>query len=475
MATVTSLGSGSGLQLETLVSKLMTAESVSLKTIQKKQASYETKVSAMGSLRSALASLQTAAKGMTPDTIQTARDKFAAYTATVANTTVASATAASGAVAGTHSLEVSKLAQGQRLTSAATNSSNISSTGGTLTLNFGSMNSTTGLFEADSARSFTFNVGANGTLASLRDAINKSDAKVTATIVNGTDGAHLVLTGPEGANNVMQFSSSVTGATADIPGFNFDPNPSGTKDMTQNLAAQDAAFVLNGIAATSHSNTVTGALDGVTLELTGTNVGAATTLKITEDLSTNVTKALESFVAAYNSAYSTMSTLGAYDPETKIAGKLQGNNALRYAMTQIRQAAVGATSGTSGSPYQTLSNIGVTINSSGKLEINSTKLTAAIKADSTTVTNLISNVGNAFDASITKMSSTNGTLTIATNGLNTTVKDLEKQQTKMQDRLDAIEKRYRAQFTALDTLVSSLNKTGDYLTSYISSLNSSNK
>ncbi len=479
MATITSLGSGSGLELESLVTKLMAAESVSLTTLQTKQASYETKISAMGSLRSVLSSLQTAASNMVPSTLQSSADKFGTYTATVANTSVASATATTGAVAGTYSLEVSQLAQAQRLTSAAVSaSSSITTNGGTLTLSLGSMNSTSGLYEADSARTYSISLSAGATLSDLRDAINDSDAGVTASIINGTSGAQLVLTGPEGANSIMRLSSSTTvdpdtsAETDDIAGFNYDPDVSTSQDMTQSVEAKDAAFTLNGIAATSHSNTVSDVLDGVTLELAGTNIGSATTLKITEDFSSKLTESLQAFVTAYNTAYSTMSSLGAYDTETEVAGALQGNSTLRLAMTQIRQSIFGTTSGNASSAYQTLSNIGVSISASGTLSIDTTKLNAAIKADSSTVTDLITNVGNAFDSTIDNLIDTDGSVTIATNGLNTTVKDLEDQQTKMQDRLDAIEARYRAQFSALDTLVASLTSTGDYLTSFISSLNS---
>lgn len=481
MATITSLGSGSGLELESLVSKLMTAESVSLTTLQKKQSSYQTKISAMGTLRSSLSALQTAATAMRPATLQSANEKFATYTAAVTNTAVATATASTGAVAGSYSLEVSQLAQGQRLTSGsvASSSTSISAKGGTLTLSLGSINTTSGAYEADSARTYSITVGAGATLANLRDAINNSNSGVTASIINGTNGAQLVLNGPEGKNSVMKLTSSVTTdpdtqvQTNDITGFNYDPTASGSQNMTQSLEALDAEFKLNGISASSHSNTVSDALEGVTLELASTNAGSATALKITAETTTNLSKALDAFVTAYNNAQTTMSTLGAYDPETKVAGNLQGNSTLRYTSSQIRQTVVSTTSGNATSKYQTLSNIGVSINSSGKLEIDSAKLNAAIKADSSTVSNLVANVGTAFDTTINNLTDSDGPLTIATNGLNSTVRDLSKQQTKLQERLDAIETRYRAQFSALDTLVASLTSTGDYLTNYISSLNSS--
>src|SRR5574343_94305 len=468
MATVTALGTGSGLQLETLVSKLMTAESVPLTTLQRKQASYNTKISAMGTLRSALTALQTTATAMMPDILQSATDKFSTYTSTVANTSIASATASTGAVAGSYSLEVGTLAQAQRLTSSAFSSSSTSltRTGGTLTLELGTLSGFT--FTADSSRTYSISLDAGSTLANLRDKINAANAGVTATIINGTAGAQLVLTGAEGTNNVMRLSSS------DVSGLNYDPSASGSQGWTQTSAAQDAAFTLNGIAATSHSNTVTNALDGITLQLSATTTpGSPTTVTVTQDVATNLTKALQSFQTAYNSALSTMSTLGAYNVDTKVAGDLQGNGTLRYAQSQITQMLLSTTSGSTTSNYKTLLNVGVSIDANGKLAIVSTKLNAALKADPNTVATLIGNVGSAFNTAIDNLTGITGPITVATNGLTATVKDFTARQAKLQDRLDAIEARYRSQFSALDTLVSGLNSTGDYLTSVISSLNQS--
>lgn len=467
MATITSLGTGSGLELESLVTKLMSVEKLPLTSLQTKQSAFETKISAMGTLQSALASLQTSAGKLKLGPLDTAASKFGTYTATVANTSVASATASAGAVAGTYSLEVSQLAQAQRLQSSAfaSASTSITASGGSITLSLGTLSG--GVYTADTARSFTLNLQAGATLGDLRDAINASDAGVSATIVNGSGGAQLVLTSKEGSNNVMQLSGS------GVTGFDFNPTAGGSQGLTQTSAASDAQFTLNGIAVTSHSNTVSEAIDGVTLELTGTTT-SPTTLKITEDLSKNIQSALESFVAAYNTAYSTMSSLGAYDPSTKVAGNLQGNSTLRFAMTQIRQTLFSTTTDDSSSAYQTLSNIGVSVSASGSLSLDSTKLKAAITADPSAVTSLVSNVGTQYDTLVSKLTGTDGSISIATNGWKKTVRDLEDQQERLSLRLETIEARYRARFAALDTLVSSLTSTGDFLANYISGLNSKN-
>ena len=466
MTTITSLGTGSGLDLEGLVTKLMAAESAPLTALQKKQSSYATKISALGSLSSSLSSLQTAANALMAGTLQTASAKFTSYTATLTNTAVASATASTGAVSGKYSLEVSQLAGGQQLTGSpyASSSTSVTTGAGILKLELGTL-TTPSTYSPDAARTYNLNLAAGATLADVRDAINAANAGVTASIVNGTNGSQLVLNGKEGANNVMRLSG--------IAGLTYDPVAAGAQPFTQNTPAQDALFKLNGIAATSSSNTVSGALDGVTLQLTATNVGAPTSLSVTQDVATNLTQSLQAFVTAYNATYSKMAALGAYDPASKVAGDLQGNSTLTTAQSQIRRAITNTNSGSSTSPYKILNNIGVSISVTGTLSIDSSKLNAAIKADPTTVANLVSNVGSAFNTTINNLITAGGPISIATNGLNTTVKSIQAQEDKMQTRLTAIEARYRAQFSAMDSVVAKFKSTGDFLTSFISSTKSS--
>lgn len=464
MATITSLGTGSGLDLESLVTKLMTAESTPLTALKKKQTTVETKISALGKLTSALAALQTAAGKIKPNLTQAASEKFATYSATVANTTIASATATTGAVAGSYSLEVTRLAASQQIKSAgyASSSTVVSATGGTLSLSLGTLSGST----YSSNNTISIDIPANATLADVRNAINNKGSGVTATIVNGTSGSQLVLTGPEGQSNTMQLSG--------ISGLAYDPSGATTSDFSQTIAPQDATFKINGIDATSSSNKVTGKIDGITLNLTATNAGSPTVLTVGKEIDTQITQALQDFITAYNSANSTMKTLGAYNATTKVAGDLQGNSTLRTAVSSLRNLVFGTTSGSATSAYQTLSNIGVSVGTDGALSLNTTKLKAAVAADPGVVADLVGNVGKAFNTTIDGLIGTDGSVKTATEGLNKTVTSLTKQQERLQDRLTSIEARYRVQFTAMDTLVSKLNSSATYLTNYISSLNNSN-
>ena len=229
---VSSLGAGSGLDLSGILTSLMQVEQQPLVALQKKEASYQARISALGTLKSSLSALQTAAQGFIPSTGQTAAHKFAAFKAAVADSTIASASATTGAVAGTYSLEVSALAQSQRLTSAdSTNTAGKAAVtagllaGGTLKIELGALTGTSpaSVFTADTARELSVTVAAGSTLENVRDAINAAatDSRVSATIVNGTNGQQLVLSSTQsGTANVMKLSG--------LGGFDFDPAGAGT-------------------------------------------------------------------------------------------------------------------------------------------------------------------------------------------------------------------------------------------------------
>jgi len=453
MTTVTSLGVGSGLDLESLVTKLMTAESVPLTVLQTKQTSYSSNISSLGTLKSKLSALQTAAAALTTDIGKTALDKFASYSTTVADTTIATATATTGAVAGTYSLAVTQLAQAQTFTSGtyASTSTAIGSAGDTLTFAFATNDA------SGNSRSKTITLdSSNNSLIGLRNAINGASMGVTATIVNGSAGAQLVFTGTPGLSNAITLGGSLSGTTT-------------TPAFTKTGSALDANYTLNGIAATSSTNTSSSVVDGLTVNLA--KLGT-TTLTVATDYATNITKALNTFITAYNDANSTMTTLGAYDATTKVAGALQGNDVLRDAQTQTRSLLYATKTGGT-SPYQTLSDLGVSVGADGSLSLDSTKLNKALAADPSTTAALVAKIGTAYNTTLDKIVGSTGAIQIATTSDNTMISELTKREDALQLRLDAIEKNYRAQFTALDTLVSSLNSTASYLTQQLASLTKS--
>ncbi|MBK7425023.1 MAG: flagellar filament capping protein FliD [Propionivibrio sp.] len=413
---ISSLGVGSGLDLNGIITKLMQVEQQPLIGLQRKEANVQARISALGSLKSALSSLQTSASGLIPASGQSAADKFASFKATLADTAVASATASTGAVAGLYSLEVTALAQTQRLVSqqsaSYTSSTSPLTATGTLRIAIGSMS--TGSFVETGYKDIDMSASGK-TLADLRDAINAAAAGVSATIITTSNvvgaRAQLVLTSnATGQAGVMKLSG--------LSGFNFDPDTPAVVPgtMSQESAdggqvAQNAAFKINGIPTTSNSNTVSTVLDGLTLTLLKTNSGSPTTLTVTKDSSTGLKSALNALIKSYNDANKTARELGAYDASTKKAGALQGDATLRGVQSQFRSLIATTAGGTS--VYQRLSDIGVAVQKDGSLLLDSVKLDAAITADYTGVTTLASAVGTAFKSALEGLVSSTGNITSA--------------------------------------------------------------
>lgn len=445
MATITSLGAGSGLDLESLVTKLMSVEQAPLTALQKKETSVNTKISALGTLKSKLSALQTAAQGLKANIGQTALQKFATYSTTVANTSIASATAGIGAVAGTYALNVTKLAVSDQFVSNAFTSASdpIGSVGDTLTFDFATADSN------GNSRTKTITLdSSNNSLNGLRNSINGANMGVTATIITGSAGPQLILTGEQGLDNRITLGGNLAG------------------QFSQTATADSATFTVNGIAATSNTNVASKVIDGVTVNLT--QIGS-TTLTVAAEYSTGLSTALNSFIKAYNDANSTMSTMGAYNATTKVAGVLQGNSLLRDARTETRSllfsTAVGGTSA-----YQRLSDIGVSVGTDGSLSLDTSKLNKALAADMGSVATLVDKIGSAFNTSLETMTGTSGKIKIATDSANSMIKELQKRADAIQLHLEKIETRYRRQFSALDMFVSSMTSTSSYLTQQLANL-----
>lgn len=481
MATISSLGSGSGLDLAGILKSLMTVEQQPLVNLQRKEASYQAKISALGSLKGALSALQTSASGLLPTTGQTAAAKYASYSATVADTTIATATATSSSVPGIYSLEVSKLAQAQRIATATPGSPALSPytnadsaiAQGTLTIELGTLDPTSNTYVADGDRKLTITIDdSNDTLGGLRDAINAANFGVSAAIVNGSAGAQLVLSSKDtGLKNVMQLTGS-NGLT----GFDFNP-ATGAGDFTQSAAqggqaAQNAEFTINGIAAKSSNNVVSGVLDGVSLALMKTNVGNPTNVTVKKDTTSAVTTALNGFIKNFNEAAKTVNSLGAYDEKTKQAGALQGQAIVRGTQSQLRNLVFNTTAGGSGA-YQRLTDIGVSFNKEGSLTLDSTKLTKALEADYEGVMTLVTKVGDSFKSSLETVVGTSGTIAGLNDSVNRMLKDLSSQTNVLNDRLSRTEERYRQQFTALDSLVAGMKQTSSYLAQQLAGLSTS--
>ncbi|ARO88039.1 flagellar hook protein FliD [Nitrosospira lacus] len=374
-------GVGSNLDVNGIVSQLMAVERQPLALLAKREADYQAKLSAYGTLKGALASFQTVMKGMADGS------RFQALTASAADTSVLTATAnaSAKAVPGSYSIEVEQLAQQQKIRSDGFASTASVVGSGTLTIQYGSYDSGTNSFTLNSAKpAQTVTIDpSNNTLAGVRDAINTANIGVSATIINDGTSNRLVLTSKDtgAASSVKITTADNDGTHLDTAGLSrlaFDPAAAAGagKNLTEVQAAQDAKLEIDGITISKGSNTITDAIEGVTLNLLKSNLNAPTTLAVARD-SAGVKAAVEAFVKSYNSINQTLADLSSYNAAAKKGGILQGDSAALSIQTHIR-ATLSAAVGGAGGGIDSLSQIGVAFQKDGSLALDSTKLQAAL-------------------------------------------------------------------------------------------------
>jgi flagellar hook-associated protein 2 len=465
--TLTAAGVGSGLDVKGMVSQLMTVEQRPMTLLATKEASYQFKLSSLGSVQGSLAALQTTAQSL-----KTAGS--AAYSTSVSDSTVLSATADSTAASGNYALQVTKLAQVQKLVSAAPGLADTSSTVGlgsatSITITLGTTSGTpvdgqyaSAGFVADPARTpVTLSIdSSNNTLAGIRDAINAANAGVTASIINDGSSApyRLALTSNNsGAASSMQLTVSGEAAVKSLVGF--DPTEA-SQSLSETQTARNALLTVDGVSVSSASNSVAGAIQGVTLNLTKETTSAVTVA--VQRSSSQLSAALSSLVSAYNSANKAMAGASAK------GAVLQGNSTVLGIQRQVR-ALLGGVQSVSGS-YTTLSQLGISFQKDGSLALDASKLNLALSADVVSASALALALGSAVKTFADGLLGFSGPITSATAGISRSITDIGTQRVKLQSRLDATQVRYQKQFRALDTLMSGMNTTATFLTQQLGNL-----
>lgn len=459
---ISSLGVGSGLNLSGIISSLMQVEQQPLIALQKKQASVQTRISALGTLSDTLTALQTAAKGLIPSNTQTASDKFTTFKAVSGDSSVATVTASAGAMASSYTLKNITVATAEQVRKDQTALSIPGSGTGTLSIKVGS------------GTSVDVSVTGASSLSDIAQAINSAKADVTATVINDGTANHLVISAKNtGASN----SISITGSLG-WEGFDYKPTTAtgNINSWFQQQGATSASVDVNGLTIHSESNTLgSSTIPGLTINLLKEST-AGTTLSVTQDSTASITAALNSFIKSYNDAVTSMKNLGAYNETTKVGAALQGDSTLRSAKNQVVSFLF--TPQGSGS-YKTLSDLGVSLQKDGTLKLDTgtsgttNKLTKAIETDFSAVANLVSSVGSTFSAGLEKLVGTSGNISSVQESAKERIKTLERQQEILQARLDRVEARYTKQFSALDTLVSNMNQTSSSLTAMLADLTAS--
>lgn len=343
MAAIRSTGVGSGLDIESLVTKLVSAERTPTSArLTREEASLTAELSAFGSLKGALSSFQSSMSEL--NRLAT----FGKRSASSSNADAVAVTASNSAVAGNYSVSVSQLAAAHSLASGSYATADAVVGEGTLTLRFGTTDYTPPAPGPESYNSFAVNAergtatitidSSNNSLKGVRDAINSAKAGVTAAIVNDGSGFRLLISSDtSGAENSVEIAvTDSDGNHTDSGGLSALAFNAGATNLSQTAAAQDAQFTVNGLNVSSASNSVNGVIDGVNFILKDVTATSPISVSVKEDRSA-VKDAIGKFVEGYNSFIKQMSALTSYDAKTKVAGPLQGDFSARTVVSQIEK------------------------------------------------------------------------------------------------------------------------------------------
>ncbi len=450
---ITSSGIGSGIDVKSLVTKLVNAEASPVNTrLNKKETKLNSQLSAIGTLKSSLSTFQSSITKLS--NVST----FQAFTATSSNTAVFSAAADTQAVSGNYNIEVVQLAQAEKLRSGDfTAATDVVGTG-TLTI-------------AQGSSSFQLSIDStNNTLQGIRDAINAApdNSGVTASLINVNSGTQLVLTSNKvGVTNAINVTA-VDNNTSD----GFDLTRLNGTNLTTLQTATDAKINIDGQAVTRSSNSFSDVIAGVTFNLASAQPGVTETLTVASDTAT-IKKEIQSFVDNYNALAGVEKGLSHYDPTTKVAAALNGDFVIRGIQSSLEQA---LTSTVTGGAIANLSQLGITLDATGSLSIDSTVLDNKLNSQLADVKQFFSSstgLAQLFTTSLSGYVQTDGILDSRSSGLKKQIDSISGDRDALTRRMDALRKRLNTQFTAMDVLVAQYNSTGTFLTQQLAGLTAS--
>lgn len=456
MTSITSSGLGSGLDIKSLVQQLVDAERAPQSTdLDTKEASLQAQLSAYGSLKSAAAAFEDSVKSLDDSS------SFQSRLANTSDSTVFTASATSSASSGSYSVEVEALAKSHKLTSMAFGSGEPIGTG-TLTVAVGSKSMNLTLSDT------------NDSLDAIRDAINgaKDNPGLTATIVKASDGNHLVLTAND-TGSTHNITITTSGGDGQLSRLVYDPANSVT-NLTEAVPASDASIKIEGFTYTSPSNTITDAIAGVTLNLVSAKPGTTLNLAIAPDTQ-GVLDKVNKFISSYNSLLDTLTSLSKYDPNTRQAAPLVGDSIVRSISSQLRRQLGGNLGGISDT-FDSLTDLGITADRSGKLSLDQDKFKKAAQQDFNSIGDLFAGtngIAGKLQATLDGYVTSGGIIAARTNGIQSRLTGIDDDRTALDKRMTTLQNQLLSQYSAMDTLVGQLQNTGSFLTQNLNALNNS--
>jgi len=400
---ITATGIGSGLDVESLVSQLVLSDVQPVENrLNTKEATYLAQLTAYGSVKSALAKFQTAAASAS------AASQYTGKLASTSSSDAVTATAEPSAAVADYAVDVVSLATAQSLASGAFSATTETLGTGTLTISLGTVTydsvagSVTGFTQKSGTSAVSVVIdSSNNTLTGVRDALNAASAGLNASVVNDGSGYRLVIqSNTTGAENAISISVDDTGDSnsTDNAGLSQLAFNESAANILQTGSGADAAIKINGLDVTSPSNTVSGAVEGVSFMLKKITSSAAT-VAITKDTA-KATAGMNGLINGFNQLNAELNSLTAYNAAASRSSVLTGDATLRNLASNVR-ASLNAAVANSGGQYSTLAELGITTNViDGSLSLNNTKFAAILENDATDVAKVLAAFGTPSNANV---------------------------------------------------------------------------
>ncbi len=466
MATMSSPGIGSNLDVKSIVTQLVALERKPLEKLQLAATTVQTKISVFGQIKSLVSALSDAISKLSSIT------GWNGVSASSSDTASVTASAIGGTQPTAFSVEVQTLAKAQSTYSMPLLPVGGAIGAGTLRLSIGEWAGA--VFTAGRGAPVDLTISATDTVSDIASKINGANAGVTATVLSDASGERLLLSG-KATGAAAGFQLSVTsdsdGDPADALGLSRLVNGSVT-----NQAAVNAAATINGIPVTSATNTFASSVSGVTFTAVKQTT-APVTITIAKDTST-VRKNIEDFVKAYNDINGVLNEATKYDQATKTGGLLQGDSTTLSLQGALRAAVQPVSTGSS--VFQRLSDVGIGALRGGNLEIDSSKLGKALEnmdelkaLFSTTTPGSAEGIGVRLKGLTQTLLASDGYFKRKDDSLKRSLDNNARDQTRVNEKATRVEAALNRRYSALDVQLTSLNSLNTYLTQQITQWNRS--
>jgi len=451
--------SGSGIDVQSTVDAILAIDAQPEVQLQNQITTLNSQTSALKTIQSDLTALQTSVQALSDPS-----GAFSDVTVSSSDNNAVSATATSGASAGQHSVMVNSLATTAAYYSRDFTSASTQLPTGSFSLQVGT-NAQAVTIPVDSTDGTT-------TLTGMANYINQQSLGVTASVVTDNSGSRLaIVSGTSGAAGALSLTDNTSGSNGNM-GF------TKATDSQGNALGTDASITVDGVPVTSSSNTVTGAIAGVTLDLTDETLYPVT-IEVQPDL-TQVSTAINSFVSAYNQVINDLNAQFQVTSSSTSAPPLLGDSSLELVQSQLLNAVTSSLQGNNG--VTNLQSIGIQLQADGTLSVASSSSADSMDLNSALANNFsavqklfqsTSGVAQVLNTQLTSLTSTTtGPLNLDMNGINNQITDLNSQISDFQSQLRDTQTQLLAEYTTINTTLEQLPQTLAQINSQLDALNS---